>query len=288
MRKTIEIIFCSLVIVTILTANVFASGWAGYTPNFSDETDMLFLENISSAYSAETLGEVITNGYNLGLYGGAIPIAVSMSEADDFENAYTVNVICVVPVIESNMTGTNPAKTSAYGTIFVHGMNEYSITSSEGQYYASYILLGNGDNWAVLGVYQGSYTISDNEKILLIKDESGEWYYDDNSSIFAQFHNVDATENENLGSINEKYLNALEGYAPPSEPSEPSEPPAPPIIQNYILDIPSIITAIPNGAKQIINNTFGFELFGINIAGLLSVFIIIAIVAYAVKKMMSR
>lgn len=54
---------------------------------------------------------------------------------------------------------------------------------------------------------------------------------------------------------------------------------------NYELDIPSIITAIPNGARQIINNVFGFELFGINVAGLLSVLLIVAIVGFVIKKL---
>jgi hypothetical protein len=56
----------------------------------------------------------------------------------------------------------------------------------------------------------------------------------------------------------------------------------------YTLDIPGIITAIPNGAKQIINNAFGFEIFGINVAGLLSVLLIVTIVAFVVKWLMSR
>ena len=56
----------------------------------------------------------------------------------------------------------------------------------------------------------------------------------------------------------------------------------------YQLDIPAIITAVPNAAKQIINNAFGFEIFGINVAGLLSVLLVVTIVAFVVKWLMSR
>lgn len=55
---------------------------------------------------------------------------------------------------------------------------------------------------------------------------------------------------------------------------------------SYIIDIPSVFTAVPTAAKSIINNAFGFELFGINIAGLLSVLLIVAIVAFIVHKLM--
>lgn len=44
------------------------------------------------------------------------------------------------------------------------------------------------------------------------------------------------------------------------------------------LDIPGIITAIPNAVKTIINDGFGFSLFGINIGGLLITIIVLAIV----------
>lgn len=54
------------------------------------------------------------------------------------------------------------------------------------------------------------------------------------------------------------------------------------------LDIPSVITAVPQSAKSIINNAFGFELFGINVAGLLSVLLIVAIIGFVVKWLMSR
>lgn len=57
---------------------------------------------------------------------------------------------------------------------------------------------------------------------------------------------------------------------------------------SYTLDIPSIFSAIPSSAKAIINNTFGFEIFGINIAGLLSVILIISIVGFIVAKLTSR
>lgn len=54
---------------------------------------------------------------------------------------------------------------------------------------------------------------------------------------------------------------------------------------SYTLDIPAIFSAIPSSAKAIINNAFGFELFGINVAGLLSVLLIVSIVAFIVGKL---
>lgn len=55
-----------------------------------------------------------------------------------------------------------------------------------------------------------------------------------------------------------------------------------------LLDIGGIISAIPTAAKGIINNVFGFELFGINVAGLLSALLVVGIIAFVVKWLMSR
>ena len=50
------------------------------------------------------------------------------------------------------------------------------------------------------------------------------------------------------------------------------------------LDIPSIISAVPVAVKNFINTSFGFEVFGINVAGLLSVIMIIALLVYLVRR----
>lgn len=50
------------------------------------------------------------------------------------------------------------------------------------------------------------------------------------------------------------------------------------------LDIPAIITAVPSAVKNFVNTSFGFEVFGINVAGLLSVIMIIALLVYLVRR----
>lgn len=56
----------------------------------------------------------------------------------------------------------------------------------------------------------------------------------------------------------------------------------------YELDIGSIITALPQAARNIIDSTFGFELFGINVAATLSCILLLAIVVFVVKWLMAR
>ncbi len=51
-----------------------------------------------------------------------------------------------------------------------------------------------------------------------------------------------------------------------------------------VIDIAQIITAVPTGVRQFIISTFGFELFGINIAGLLSVVILVVLTVFAIKQ----
>lgn len=53
------------------------------------------------------------------------------------------------------------------------------------------------------------------------------------------------------------------------------------------IDVGSIISALPEGAKAIINGAFGFEIFGINVAGTLSALLVVAIVGFVVKWLLS-
>lgn len=57
---------------------------------------------------------------------------------------------------------------------------------------------------------------------------------------------------------------------------------------SYTLDIPLIITSIPAAAKTIINNALGFEIFGINIAGLLSALIVTVILIWTIHKVVKK
>lgn len=53
------------------------------------------------------------------------------------------------------------------------------------------------------------------------------------------------------------------------------------------LDIGSIISALPEGAKAIIDGALGFEIFGINVAGTLTSILVVAIVGFVVKWLLS-
>lgn len=54
--------------------------------------------------------------------------------------------------------------------------------------------------------------------------------------------------------------------------------------QGAQIDIAAIVTAVPVGVKNFISNSFGFELFGINIAGLLFTLIAVALTVFVVKR----
>lgn len=54
------------------------------------------------------------------------------------------------------------------------------------------------------------------------------------------------------------------------------------------LDISSIISSLPQAVRNILDSTFGFELFGINIASTLTAVLLVAIVAFVVRWLMSR
>lgn len=52
------------------------------------------------------------------------------------------------------------------------------------------------------------------------------------------------------------------------------------------IDIERVITAIPESVRTIFDETFGFELFGINVAGTLLTILVVAIVAFVVRKLL--
>lgn len=55
-----------------------------------------------------------------------------------------------------------------------------------------------------------------------------------------------------------------------------------------IVDVGSVMTSIPLGAKQILDGALNFEIFGINVAGTLTAILIVAIVAFVVKWLIGR
>lgn len=57
---------------------------------------------------------------------------------------------------------------------------------------------------------------------------------------------------------------------------------------SWYLDVPLIITSIPAAARQILTNAFGFEVFGINIAGLLITLITVCIILWAIHKVTKK
>lgn len=57
---------------------------------------------------------------------------------------------------------------------------------------------------------------------------------------------------------------------------------------SYTLDIPLIFSSIPLAAKSIINDAFGFEVFGINVAGLLSALLVVSIIIFVVRWLIKK
>lgn len=57
---------------------------------------------------------------------------------------------------------------------------------------------------------------------------------------------------------------------------------------SYTLDIPLLFSSIPLAAKSIINDAFGFEIFGINVAGLLSALLVVSIIIFVVRWLIKK
>lgn len=60
------------------------------------------------------------------------------------------------------------------------------------------------------------------------------------------------------------------------------------VLVNEEIDVGSIITALPQAARNIIDGAFGFTIFGINIAATLIAILVVAIVAFIVRWLLKR
>lgn len=235
-----------------------------------------------------SLIDMVKYQYKIGLYGGSIPVAIMIPVTNHsaptpsnptvvYHDTWNLRVYCVrQSELALLFSGENKSDVDI-GVVYDSGTGFFK--EKNGLRMDFYTIYSNGD------VEHEGYT-SDGVIRYTNRDYFGAYsrmvaIYNDgwsigNSGYFASYWSNGST-------VPTSYNNIMTLYDDTEKQPVDAE-----YSYDYELDIPSIITAVPNGAKQIINNAFGFEIFGINVAGLLSVLLIVAIVGFVVKWLMSR
>lgn len=302
MRRTSKIIFCMLTVALVICSftlpcfavnvTVEAEGWAdiGYSSDISFTAPRDYATALNEGYfslaQTHTLIELADEMYKANAFNGQKPVLITLSVYDYgwyvtfWCNNHTLNLQSY-----NNIEAVMGTRTEDHKLPFTFP------TSYNNRTWTGYVLKLSGSAYQPYVAGNAGVTIYDGQTVPSYTYASwyyayfngSEWTYDE-SDIFCACSEMDTAD---YGSPVEEFEYALNKWKNANEGSTEVDNI---IVENveYQLDIPSIITAIPNGAKQMINNAFGFEIFGINVAGLLSVVLIVTIVAFVVKWLMSK
>lgn len=283
MRRTSKIIFCVLTIALVIcsfTLPCLADNWATIAPNQEPYAQFPYDNGFRTA-DRNAIIEAVNKAYEIGLFGGGVPIVITTYVSSTSGN-FQVSVHTSPPLLISQ--DINTPKSDNYTPILSNNSLSYQY-SRNGSTYGLQLKKNTfcyaGSVYNTDGATQTPISFSTSEtgqKLIAYKNQNGEWVLPTSSYAVNTY---DDGENISISiqRILDNYNRALTSNTP-DVPSGTSD--------TYTLDIPAIITAIPNGAKQIINNAFGFQIFGINVAGLLSVLLIVTIISFVVKWLMSR
>lgn len=285
MKRISKIIICVLSITLILCSCVapcFAQNWSEIAPkaeyNFRDENLPHGMD------TAKDLFEIAEKAYKIGLFGGQYPVAITTS----YSSYYNETMIYIYTSGKSQTT--NPMKDAPIKEVVTGLLQSSNVTYNQLMpdntttvtTMTRWSLANDGSMIPSQTFYSSSVALStsstEGQQIVGTWSRSAQTWVTYETNQYSYIEDDFSTMTNAFDHIIENYDRALQS----------NEGGGANINVSYQLDIPEIITAIPNAAKQIINNAFGFEIFGINIAGLLSVLLIVTIVAFVVKWLMAR
>lgn len=288
-------VFALCAIVLMLAVGIvpaFAETWAEESPEYDNPLVCAPSFMVHEVNTRKVI-EIVEKAYELGLFGGAHPVHINYYFDSSNEQCY----IKVVTPCGSNYgayyaIGT---KQSAFDWYQPSGastgtgwfMGTVATSGQTKSPYLQWVLHPNGD-WVVSNYYSsstsfnystvalGSQTTAVYKSIAYYSRSTGEWRkpYVDNS---VTGWGLGTTEQPGLQAIIAKYdeqIAKLEYVAP--EPAPPN--------MSYQLDIAAIFDGYFAGVRDTLG-AFDINLFGINVIGVLVAFLVIAIVAFIVRKL---
>lgn len=278
--KLIACLVFVFIVVFSFSLPCLCASWGEMHPNSSPQFKIPLnatFENGIDYSNYQAITTIIDNAYDIGLFGGAVPLFITMDIYTN-GNPSPVYVHFANPTIPTSGGG----KYDGVQVVFESSTNRlvarYYVGSSYSTLYLqTWFMTESGEFGRDIGSMSPYVQLSTSGKKVLAYYNNGTWEMGGEltSTLSVNVYSVGEVANETLTDIISVQEEVLEGVTivPPPQ---------------YELNIGEIITAIPNGAKQIINNAFDMEIFGINVAGLLSTILVVVIVAFVVKWLTSR
>lgn len=300
MKSKILAFIACLIVVFSLSIPCFADGWQWWTYNEITNPTRITLssaqfQGIYSELTQDALIDMVNIATKCNAFGGYLPVYITMtiSDASGTESDNGLSVWCIAPtdlqsaepltdvIINTSINPDNNVLSCiAYGSANSYRLFEYGITSN-----GSFLPTGNTKNLLAIFPYVNGGTAAQRLKLV------GQWSgnsdigitrFNDDVSSFAQYYTAYYAGQYN-GKKWSQATTMLSHWQQAGQIIEEGD-----TIVSYDLNIPALITSIPAAAQSLINNSFGFEVFGINVAGLLSVLLVVIIVGFVIKWLIRR
>lgn len=323
-----RVLACLTVVVVLslsvlpLMANADQVNFGDITPNFSD-TFFASIENPGgqSNEQKQMYINLVDTAYKIGLFGGAYPVMIAMTKTADLNTGYRLEVFAV-PAMQSLLEDTAKAR-GWYIRVSVSGITTFTRQVGADLYSFPTVqfIMGLDGSWSPsqVGVSQvkagnGVFTDSAGNQtgkrlIVAVRAENGRtWinpsynanfgFVENGTGYNAPTSNIITSYDRILANFNQGVQSGFtDGYEQGQEEGFEigyRDGHADGYTEGFLagspqmVEIENIITAVPQGLKSILDNSLDFEIFDINVAGLLSVLLIVSIVGFVVKWLMTR
>lgn len=309
MRNKILAIIACIILVFALSIPCFADGWEWWTynermnPTKTDLSSALF-QGFYTENTQDTFIELLNTAKDLNAFNGMLPVFCTMtiSPVMGTDQQYGLSVWAISPEelttatpltntwVQMQTTTTSPYQNYLLCEVYESEnsnipmtLYEYGITSN-----GSFVKTGNTKDT----LYIPPYIASNLNALRLVCVWGGQntelTRYNGIVTSMDQYYTAyyaGTQYRDKTWALAETWKNRWVSL----QENVTEEPPVstPPQV-SYTLSIPELITSIPAAAQNLIITTFGFEIFGINVAGLLSVILIVVIVSFAIEWLMNR
>lgn len=315
LKKRIFAVFCAVVVISLSIVQCFADTWGEEVPVYEDYL-ALSVEEASSNSNREVILDMVELSYNIGMFGGSFPAAIIYNYQGS-DVGYYVEVITPAPQFFDDYSYFGNAKDvikagfavpygESYGQLFISFPDEPVVSiviwrlSTSGDWYIVDYVPKTESYFSETSIRLSNSAIGsgsvNSRKVAVYHTRFGTWKNGEDWSgdyaIGGDFTSVAVSASalavkakyqdqvnllsmgSNSGQCEDQYeLGYQAGYIQGLANGSPNE-----------LNIPSIFDSMFNGVRSIMS-TFDIEIFGISIIGTLVAVLVIAIIAFVVRKL---
>lgn len=304
--KRVFAILCAVLVMVCAVVPCFASGWNVESPVYGSANNVWVgaPQDASLEYMRLQAQEAVQKAYELGMFGGLYPVAIFVRSTNSGD-AFCIQVMTPMGNTQGGMSSNGIVP--SYGSQKFNGyevgqngmdkvkyadriylQNSESISGSQNSSWCVWTLRKSGD-WtpSFTGTSANYIPLSSSAlttgegvtKLMVVMNPHGGvpfyWFdYPVNSS-----YKTGWSKGTPIGATLDDVLAKYDEQIALLNPAEEDEP-----VGTVVLDVPAIFDGMFNGMRSVLG-AFDLEIFGISIVGMLVAFIVIAVVAFIVRKL---